>query len=550
VVQRNVPFFGPATEPRPVIELLRGAAVTALFQDAAFRASVQRLYDRCPWGTAGQRPDFLRIWLEHYAAKFEPWLALARAADGELDGLLPLARNQDFLEYAGAYDCEYRVWLARPETSDAFIVAALEAIRARERLRIDLHLLPPATPLAWTRRPSRLLPYLEVSEEPRLVIPLSDPAHVARWVKERSRLRTAWNKLARTGKVSFRRVREPAEVDRVLARWAPMYDLRKGATYGLTPFRDDASKHPFLLAQASVPDLLHVTVLERDGELLAAHIATAGTRELSLMGVAHSEFEARLSPGSLLIFELVQLAAREGFQFLDMTPGTDSYKSRFASDREPVYSVTVHPSLVSSGKRHARVGLRAARRRVGAELAARAAAQPGGWAARALPYLKRGRRSDDDGKPTLRPVVGALSLEARLAATGPAPGWRRNHLDAVHRWPGPRPEFLALLRDLTTALRGGGELYTLAPGDTLAMAVFLVPGSLVNAGAPDDAQVLYLAQAGAALPPGEQAQALLALAGSLPDAARARLRLAVTHPGQQPLLALITAQLEPLAAAR
>jgi CelD/BcsL family acetyltransferase involved in cellulose biosynthesis len=497
---------------------MRGEAVVGWFQDAANRAAAERLYAGCPWATAGQRAEFQRVWLEHYGGGRDPWLILARHTDGELAGLLPLTQRDDLLEYSGASDCEYRVWLARPETSDDFIQAALARVRRDAGRRIDLHNLPPETPMGWTRRLSTLRPYLQVAEDRRLVVPLADPARVARWVKERARLRTAWNKLARTGKVTFRRVRDVAEIDRVQARWGPMFDVRKGAAHGRTPFRDDPLRRPFTLALAAVPDLLHLTALERDGELLAAHTAIAGTRELSLMGMAHSEFEWKLSPGSLLIFELVQLAAREGFRILDMTPGTDPYKARFASDEEPVYSVTVHASLIQAGRRKGRAELRRAKHSAQAALAARAEARPQGWAARARPWLDRlGRRPPEPSPPPrLAPAREVVSLEGLPAARGES-GWRHNSLDEMTRCPGPRESFLALARDLITAVRAGGELYTRTAGEDLAAALFLVPAAAVDGtGAPEDAQLLYVAFLDEKTAPAEQARAIVDLARALP----------------------------------
>jgi hypothetical protein len=73
----------------------------------------------------------------------------------------------------------------------------------------------------------------------RRIIPVSDPEFVRSYLRRKSRLRTSMNKLARTGSVRFRRVHEPDEMRGVLLEFESFFEFRKGALFGVLPFRDE-----------------------------------------------------------------------------------------------------------------------------------------------------------------------------------------------------------------------------------------------------------------------------------------------------------------------
>jgi CelD/BcsL family acetyltransferase involved in cellulose biosynthesis len=158
----------------------------------------------------------------------------------------------------------------------------------------------------------------------------------------KSRLR----QLKKLGAVEFRRVTDPAEFRPLLKVFADYHDCRQSASHGSTPFQTDPQKHAFHLALMNTPDLLHVTVLEVGHQIASAHLNMIRGREVQLGVIAHNPEFARLSPGKLHIRFLAKMLAEQGYTRLDLTPGGEDYKERFASGADTVHSVMVFPSTL------------------------------------------------------------------------------------------------------------------------------------------------------------------------------------------------------------
>jgi hypothetical protein len=121
---------------------------------------------------------------------------------------------------------------------------------------------------------------------------------------------------------------------------APLYDLRQGAAHGALPFREDPLKTAFYRALQRETDLLHVTAMRVEDELVAAHVGIR-SRNTVLVGMpAHSPRYTRHSAGKLLFYELALLLEQEGVDALDLTPGGE-YKDRFATHFDEASTVIV-----------------------------------------------------------------------------------------------------------------------------------------------------------------------------------------------------------------
>ena len=68
--------------------------------------------------------------------------------------------------------------------------------------------------------------------------------------------------------------------------------------------------------------------------------------EVQLCLIAHNPAWERFSPGKLHIRFLAKLLAEEGYERIDLTPGGEEYKERFANDADTVYTLAVFPSLI------------------------------------------------------------------------------------------------------------------------------------------------------------------------------------------------------------
>ncbi len=167
-------------------------------------------------------------------------------------------------------------------------------------------------------------------------------------------MRSRLNRLERMGKLSFNRIVDPEEFASVLDEIIPLHDFRQGAAHLNFPFSSDRLKKPFHLAIMKHPNLLHVTVLQLNSRIAAAHIGLCNKEQVSLGILAHSPMFSQYSVGKFHILLLGLYLQKEGFTDLDLTPGGEQYKERFASHRDEAYmlDVLLRPSLVRQFRLH------------------------------------------------------------------------------------------------------------------------------------------------------------------------------------------------------
>lgn len=495
------------------LRLLTGAAALEHAGDAACQAAWRTLYVRCPWAGACQHPDFVLTWYRHYQPGVLPVLVLAQAADGALGGLLALALRDGsrVLRGAGEQQAEYQAWLAPPDDGDAFIVAAVRALRdAFPATDLSLRYLPPGTPLDWLQDGDELglLATLRPHACPVMRV---EQAAMARQRNKKNQ-RQNFNRLSRIGEVRLERVRDHDRFAALFGDLCMQYDFRQAALYRQMPFAEDAAKKAFHLALHR-QGLLHATVLTVGGEPAAAHIGLLSEgRALHIGILTHSPFHATHSPGTLLLAMLGVELAGEGVPLLDLTPGGDGYKEGFATGHERVHELTIHACAARRLAAQAGAGLKEAARAMlkkggmrGADLAA------------ALDGLRHGGPSCWLRRLRARPC--SLRYAGRTASAG-AGGLvlSRNRLADLFRFD-PSGAAASRWNFMGTAMRRldrGHELYTLAQDGRLLLSCWVqldADGAPVLSGLHLDRR-----RAGTALLRAFLSQLLAQLAGARPGA--------------------------------
>ena len=465
------------------VQIVCGADADRLLADASFARQWDRLWSRCPWATAFQSHGFARAWYVTYRPRWEPLLLVAHAPGGELAGLLALATPVEpsggRVVAAGAHQAEYQGWLAAPGDGDAFPPHAAAALRRHlPRAALALRYLPPGTPLGWLDDPAeRRLSLLKRYARP--LLRFGDGSQISQSLRKggnKSRVR----RLQKIGRVHVEPVADRAALERVLDTVIPYYDARRMAVNGSAPFRNDPLKRAFHLAMMDVPGLLHVTVL-RVGELVAsAHVNVRWGDEVQVGLIAHNPELARQSPGKLHILMLSEMLLREGYARLDLTPGGESYKERFANDADEVYALTLFPSAAARRRAVVRANAEDAARRVLAACKispARAEAVveslrrrgPLGLAARAL-SLARKRL----GAPRVLHLY-RLDLATRPPESPPHPGFRRNAMeDLLNYQPeAGAPSRREFVSDALARIEAGQHAYTFAEAGRLLHVAWL-----------------------------------------------------------------------------
>ncbi len=346
------------------IKIVRAVEAESLLADPKFKAEWSRLRDECSWATLFQGPEFATVWYQVYRSRYEPVLILSHDIKGTLNGLMPLAVSCDNggLVVAGGWQAEYQAWLCWPALGQTFAWHALRSLRPLfPNAVLRFQYVPPGTPTDWVRTTDagRLC---TLTSHRRPLMRLAADEDVKKYFKNKT-TRNQLNRLKTLGTLQFSRITDCGEFETLLDDIIVHYDFRHAAVHGLAPFRDDPLKKPFHLALMKVPGLLHATALKFGDEFGAAHIGVCENKEVHLGIIAHNACCAQYSPGKFHILFLAQLLRGEGVEQLDLTPGGDAYKDRFANRFDEVSSLTVHFSRTQRIVENVRVGLAATAKR-------------------------------------------------------------------------------------------------------------------------------------------------------------------------------------------
>ena len=325
------------------LKIVRETQAAEMLRSSAFRAQWLSLYERCPWATAGQHPAFVASWYESYKASWKPLLVCEFSAPGELTGLLPLAIDQSKTVVAGGRQAEYKTWLALPANGARFLNDSLTLLSRGAGVRaLTFRYLPPGAPTEDLRLADSLW-VCEVETHKRPIVRLDNGPELAEYLQQKTNktLRNSWNRLRRIGIVQLKHVRECHELIPVFDQLIDWYEVRQEKAHGKRPFKDDPHKkawHLRLLKEG----LLHVTLLKAGEEIVSALFGLSDGKTYSVMMPMFSEEYAAYSPIAIHHLMLVEQLQADGFLTLDLTPGPDPFKNRFAGNHEDVKALSIY----------------------------------------------------------------------------------------------------------------------------------------------------------------------------------------------------------------
>lgn len=325
------------------IEVITGVAVIDLLLEPAFQQSWDNLYECCPWATVFQSRPFITAWYQLYHHQHLPILVIATERE-QLKGLLSVvllnaADNGEGSKIVGAghFEAQYQTWLAAPADAEGFIKKALTALLKKFPAQpVAFRFLSPGTPLNWIAADKLWQRFSIVQSYTRPLLNFNNPDHADLF--QRKHFKYKMNRLKKLGEVEFETIHEYKMFERSLNEMAVLYDFRQGALFNKNHFRDDPQKKEFLL-QLFQQGLLHVTVLNVGGKMLAAIVAVTGKDKwVHLAGInCHAPFNSRYySPGFMHFVMLARQFSAEGIPCFDLTPGYDAYKEELANAHDEV----------------------------------------------------------------------------------------------------------------------------------------------------------------------------------------------------------------------
>jgi CelD/BcsL family acetyltransferase involved in cellulose biosynthesis len=321
------------------MRIYRSAEAIKRLGDYGFQRFWDDLARECRWPTVFQGWQYAQTWYRCYQDAIDP--VLVCSSGSETPFLFALGLGESGLVPVGARQAEYQAWLSLDDTGRS-IERCLQLLTDSIAWdRLILRYVPPGFPLQG-------LPDDRASVTPaaRPLMGVSNDEQINTLLKNKT-IKNSINRLKRLGLSGLEYLSGPERVQIVLDEAIPMYDFRQGATHGIIPFEGDSHKRAFALAMASYPALTHCTVLRVKEQIIAAHIGRISGSTVHLGLLAISPVYSKCSPGSLLILLLGRLLHDQGFQFLDLTPGGDEWKARFASEHDSAHALIIHRSSVS-----------------------------------------------------------------------------------------------------------------------------------------------------------------------------------------------------------
>ncbi len=318
--------------------------------------------------TPFQRYDFLAAWQQHVGAReaVTPYIVAAFSRNGRPLLLLPLGVQSDngvqvaaFLGGKHAtfnravFERSVATPAARPD------IEALLALLRRRADRPDLLSLA-RQPGAWEglANPLALLPTQPaINGCPLLRLPPGSRPDERISNSMRKRLRSKERKLQTAAGYRYTIARSDADIRRILEAFFVVKPLRMAAQKLPDVFSEPGIREfvfEACLSRQSCGRTIDIHALECDDELIAVFAGVADGRRFSLMFNTYTVSErAKHSPGLILLRNIIDHCAENGYTELDLGIGTDDYKRLFCKDDEELFDsylpLTVKGSLAALG---------------------------------------------------------------------------------------------------------------------------------------------------------------------------------------------------------
>ncbi|MGE5207438.1 MAG: GNAT family N-acetyltransferase [Chlamydiota bacterium] len=372
-----------AARPLEAAGSLTAEVVTDFRQLAELAEEWEQLWEASPSATIFQSPSWARAWWRGFGDQVQ--LCTPVVWEGRrVAGILPLVRAGSVLRFLGMPGADYNDFLCHEELTPEVMEAALRTLLRTEgwrtcrlnRLREDSQFVRYAAQLpADLRRHLNLFP---VARRTALVL-RQDRDSVIAGVQRKAALKRHRNKLYRTGEVRFRHIETRAEAQQLLPTLFHQHITRRALAGEFSQFLapDWRNFYAALLQEFDLRRQLRFSVLEFDGQLIACEIAFERKGTLLLYKPTFDVNAWELSPGDVLLSEMLEHARQRVLEEIDFTIGDEPYKEHFTNFSAPVLCAVVERNAARSRLRRLwepgtrfvqNEVLRALRRRLPAEL--------------------------------------------------------------------------------------------------------------------------------------------------------------------------------------
>jgi CelD/BcsL family acetyltransferase involved in cellulose biosynthesis len=335
-----------------------------IFSDLGQAETIWRsLEDRRPLSTAYQRFDFLAAWQLHVGARenVQPFIVVARDVERRPLLLLPLALRHEHgvraAAFMGGKHATFNMALWDGEFAVSARLSDLEALISGIRAHSQADVLAlQQQPTRWGDLPNPMaaLPrQASVNDCPLMTMPPGADATALISNSMRRRLRSKERKLQTLAGYRYSVASSDSEITRLL-----------DAFFRIKPLRMAEQKLPNVFAEAGVEDFIRracltpladggraidIHALECEAEVIALFAGVADGNRFSMMFNTYTLSEnSRHSPGLILMRDIIDHYAGQGYRALDLGIGSDEYKRLFCKGDEPIFDCFI--PLTSRGR--------------------------------------------------------------------------------------------------------------------------------------------------------------------------------------------------------
>jgi len=295
---------------------------------------------------------FQQAWWQHQGGgewqNAELYIITGRGEDGALLGIAPLFRVDGQLYLIGSHEiADYLDLIARPQDLDDFVRAVLDALKADESwAQLTLYNILDESKTIESMQAAAQAAGLAVTEEilqpcPYIALPESFDAYLESLdSKQAHELRRKMRKAARNVlPVSTELVSEAGELDQALDDFFGLMTQEEDKLKFLTPAM--RAQMEAIARAAFAGGWLQLVFLKVGRQRAAAYMNFDYDNRIWGYNAGFSNAHAQLSPGWLMMAEMMQRSIEDKKIVFDFMRGDEEYKYRFGAVNRYVKKLTI-----------------------------------------------------------------------------------------------------------------------------------------------------------------------------------------------------------------
>jgi len=311
--------------------------------------SWSRLWSDNSSATIFQSLPWIRAWWKAFGKHLILCTPVVREGS-EVVGILPLVRSGNVVRFVGTPGADYCDILSEEHRARQVIDAALRSLFNMDGWRTCklTNLRDDSLFVRYSRDlPTDILQYMHTqSDTCRSGLVLEgDRNAVIDAIRRKPALRRHRNKLQKTGNVRFCHLDQRAQMHRYLDTLFQQHIGRRAMANESSQFLSPEWREFYhaMVDELNPRNEVRFSILELDGRTIACHFGFECKGSLILYKPTFDVDVWDLSPGDVLLSELLAYARERQLNEVDFTVGRESYKEHFTNQSRDMYCTVLYP---------------------------------------------------------------------------------------------------------------------------------------------------------------------------------------------------------------